>query len=385
MRRFCGGWVLVLFCVLGWGSQAFATTVSMAGFAYSGDNQSIDSRFPYSRHVETSLGAAGVNGLIRQVIATAPPKGFELATDLVELKGSDQVVTVALVMNGETVSTEQFGGYSKVFIQLRAQAMFFDFKTMTVLRAYPFSVAYVDLLDHAPTEEELTSRVRTLYLGAGNTPGIVSRFVDALGKASLPAQVPRFLQVSQVSVSDDVRKALPAELANKPGLAETWLADMFGEAISSRTGVPILPYAKGYAIGKVMSMRIADSTVYELKLPEPDYAISVDLTRFGRFEHAKVAAGTSYIYASKANIKVQVASGRVLLDSEFKNGEVKTVPASQQTVDDFPAYSDSVRGLFTKLSNVWAGANDPWLKDAAASKDIDTQITAIKEVLKLCK
>lgn len=370
---------------MGWGSQAFAATVSMAGFAYSGDKQSIDSRFPYSRRVEASLGAAGVNGLIRQVVAAAPPKGFELAPGLVELKGSDQVIAVALVMNTETVSTEQFGGYTKLFVQLRAQAMFFDFKTMTVLRAYPFSVAYVDLLDHRPTEDELTSRVRTLYFGEGKTSGIVSRFVDALGRASLPAQVPRFLQVSQVSLSDDVRKALPAELAGKPGVAETWLADMFAEAISSRAGVPILPYAKGYAIGNVMSMRVADGSVYELKLPEPDYAISVDLTRFGRFEHAKVAAGTSYIYASKANIKVQVASGRVLLESEFKNGEVKTVPASQQTVDDFPAYSDSVRGLFTKLSNAWAGANDPWVKEAAASKDIDKQITATKEVLDLCK
>jgi len=385
-RQVRGG-VLAFLAILVVAGPAFAARVSLAGFAYSGDAQSIANRFPYSQRVVASLGAPGIQGLIRQAVATQPPQAFELDTgDLAELKGRDQAITVALVMNGETVSTEQFGRYSKLFIQLRAQAMFFDFKTMTVLRAYPFSVAYVDLLDHAPTQDELVSRVRTLYLGAGTTPGIVTRFADALGRASLPAQVPRFLQVAQVSVSDEARKALPAALATGPGVAETWVADMLAEAISSRTGVPILPYAKGYAIGQVMSMRIADGSVYELKLPEPDYAIAVDLLRFGRFEHAKVAAGTSYIYASKAHIKVQQPlSGRVYLDSEFKNGEVKTVPASQQTVDDFPAYSDSLRGLFTKLSNVLAGAGDPWLKDAAANTDIDKQITATKEVLHLCK
>ncbi|MGJ7542143.1 hypothetical protein [Variovorax sp. LT1R16] len=362
-------------------------SVSLAGFAYSGDAASIAARFPHSQRLDKSLGAGGINGLIRQVVAAQPPAAFELDTaNLMELKGRDQAIAVALMLNGETVSTERFGGLSKVFIQLRAQAMFFDFKTMTVLRAYPFSVAYVDLLDHAPTDDEIAERVRTLYLGAGTTPGILNRFSEALTRASLPAQVPRFLQVSQATVSDEVRKVLPAELASQPGVAETWVADMLAESISSRTGVPILPYAKGYAIGKVMSMRVADGSVYELKLPEPDYAISVDLTRFGRFEHAKVAAGTSYIYASKVVVKVQQPlANRVYMNSEFKNGEVKTVPSSQRSVDDFPAYSDSLRGLFTKLSGVLAGGNDPWLKDAAAASDIDKQITATKEVLQSCK
>jgi len=379
------GFFFVLFGLLI--NQTFAATVSLAGFAYAGDYASIGARFPYSQGFDKSLGTTGVNGLIRQVVTAQPPQGFELDTaNLMELKGRDQAISVALVLNGETVSTERFGDYAKVFIQLRAQAMFFDFKTMTVLRAYPFSVAYVDLLDHAPTEAEIAERVRTLYLGASGTAGMLNRFADALSRASLPAQVPRFLQVSQATVSDEVRKLLPAALANQPGVAETWVADMLGEAISSRTGVPILPYAKGYAIGKVMSMRVADGTVFDLKLPEPDYAIAVDLTRFGRFEHAKVAAGTSYIYASKVNIKVQQPlANRMYLDAEFKNGEVKTVPSSQRSVDDFPAYGDSLRGLFTKLSGVLAGGTDPWLKDATASPGIDKQIIATKEVLQSCK
>ena len=78
-------------------------------------------------------------------------------------------------------------------------------------------------------------------------------------------------------------------------------------------------------------------------------------------------------------------SGRVYLDSEFKNGEVKLVPASQQGVDDFPAYTDSLRGLFTKLSNAMAAGGDPWLADAASAKDISQQIIAAKEVLNSCK
>ena len=378
-------WVLAfaLSCV----APAWATTVSLAGLAYSGDFASVATRFPYSQRVEAGLGAGGMNSLIRQMVAQQPPSKIQLDTaGLTELKGRDQAVAVALLMNGETVSTEQFGRYSKVFVQLRAQAMFFDFKSMTVLRAYPFSVAYVDLLDHAPTQAEITSRVRTLYMGTGNTGGILGRFVQALGQANLPAQVPRFLQVSQATLSDEARQMLPAELTGKPGVAETWVADMLGEAISAQTGAPILPYAKGYAIGQVMSMRIADGSVYSLKLPEPDYALSVGLTKFGRFEHGRSSAGTSFIYASKAQLKLQQPlSGRVYLDTELKNGEVKVVPSSQQNVDDFPAYSDSLRGLFTKFATAAASGGDPWLQDAASAKDIASQISATQKVIESCK
>ena len=59
-----------------------------------------------------------------------------------------------MVVTGETASVERFGRLYKLLLQVRAQALFFDFKSMTVLRAYPFSFAYVDTLDHEPTQVE---------------------------------------------------------------------------------------------------------------------------------------------------------------------------------------------------------------------------------------
>lgn len=67
-------------------------------------------------------------------------------------------------------------------------------------------MAYVDLLDREPSQREVASRIRTLYEGNATTPGIVSRFAEALGKAALSSQVPRFLQIAQVTVSEESRK-----------------------------------------------------------------------------------------------------------------------------------------------------------------------------------
>lgn len=370
------------------GLPAWAATVALAGFSYSGDFQSINARFPYTKRFGEALTAqnSSPDKLINQTLAGTKIDNFTLKQgELSQLKGSDQAIAVSLVMTNETVSYEQIGRAYKLFVNLRAQAMFFDFKSMTVLRSYPVTVAYLDILPSPPSDELIDDRIRTLFMG-GSKPGLIQRFATQLAASTLPDSVPRFLQVSKVSISPEARAELPQALNATPGTAETWLADQLSEAISSKTGVPVLPYAKGYAIGNVMAMRFADGTVFNLKIPEADYAFSVDLTGFKRIKSGESVAGASYIYGSYVDLKlVEPLSNKSYLDSKFKNGEVKVVPASQGETDDFPAYSDSVRGLFSKLTTVLAGKDDPWIKSAASASNIDAQLSATKTVLKSCK
>lgn len=74
-----------------------------------------------------------------------------------------------------------------------------------------------------------------------------------------------------------------------------------------------------------------------------------------------------------------------MLDAQFKNGEVKAVPITQNYIDDLPAYNDSIRGLFDKLAEVLGGQDLPWLKNAAVTADIGKQITLARGVLQKCK
>ncbi len=380
---------LILLTLLAFvGFPAWAASVSLAGFSYAGDFQSIKSRFPYTQRFAEALKTeqSSPDKLINQTLAGTKIDNFTLQQgELAALKGRDQAVAVSLVMTNETVSYERIGGAYKLFVNLRAQALFFDFKSMSVLRAYPVTVAYLDILAEPPSDELIDDRVRTLFMG-GSKPGLIQRFATQLAAASLPENVPRFLQVNKVAISPEARAELPEAFKSTPGTAETWLADQLSEAIASKTGVPVLPYAKGYAIGNVMAMRFADGTVFNLKIPEADYAFSIDLTGFKRIKSGESVAGASYIYGTYIDLKlIEPLSNRAYLDSKFKNGEVKLVPAAQHETDDFPAYSDSIRGLFGKLTTVLAGKDDPWLKSAASAPNIDAQISATKTVLKSCK
>ena len=54
-----------------------------------------------------------------------------------DLKGSDQVLVVALVINSETVSAEEFDSLRKLFVSVRGQALFLDFWSRRTAQPIP--------------------------------------------------------------------------------------------------------------------------------------------------------------------------------------------------------------------------------------------------------
>jgi len=363
-----------------------STTVAFAGVAYAGDFSNIDTRFKYSKRYERSLLATGadINARIRQLLSRGPYP-FDLnVSDSMENKG-DEVLVTALTVTGETVSQEEFGPVHKLFVQIRAEALIFDFVSKKIRRTYPLSFAYLDVLNHSPSDAEIDERVIKAYEGAQGKRGILERYADALRTATLPHNGDLFLQMTKISIAPEAAPAIRPDLAAVAGAPESWVADHFSEALNSQAGVALFPYSPGAAIGGTMQLRLAN-TDYNLQFPDPDWEIAVNLNSVKKVMYAQNAAGTSYVYGSYATVKV-IRHGAIqpILDAEFKNGEVKEVPASQTYVDDLPAYNDSIRGLFDKLAQVLGGQDLPWLKTAAVTSDIGKQITATRGLLQKCK
>lgn len=363
--------------------------VTFAGVAFSGDAATLDQRFSYSRRYEKGLEASGDSSYKKTLAAVArvTPHNIRLVTTPIDsLKGQDQALVASLLINSETVSVERFGDIRKLFVLLRGEVLFFDFKSMTVVRAYPISFAYIDNATHDPSQDEILDAVKKVYEGWSGKPGIFERFANRLVDATIPSQSTRYLQITSSEVAPDVVALLPDYLKSAPSVYQTWFADLVGEAISTRVGLPIIPFTKGYAVGKVMSMQFMDGSVYNLTLPKPDYEIGVTFKGSKKVKYSESGAGAAYIYGTYAAVQLEEPlTGTSYLNASFKNGEVKLVPASQTYVDDFPAYYDSINGLFHKLADALAGNENAWVKAASGSPDIEHQIAKTKELMNLCK
>jgi hypothetical protein len=383
---------LILFSILMIYQSAHAQVieVALAGIAYSGSASTIKNRFPYSQQYEEQKKNAGtpIHQDIYQAISKMAPENLKITPQIEEIKGRDQALVTALVVGSETISIEQFGQAHKLMVLIRGQAMFFDFKSMNIVRSYPISFAYVDLLDHVPTQAEVLTRVKMVYEGANDKPGLIGRFANTVAKAKMPSQVSRYIQIADVQIKPEALSSLPDYIKSEPGAVETWAADLAGEAISTRAGIPIIPYAKGYAIGNVMSMRISDGEVWELKLPKPDYEISIEFSGFKKVKFSEVEGGaTSYVYGAYSGIKInEPLSGKIFLETPLKNGETSVIPASQKYIDDFPHFYNALNLTFVKLAQVLDGRGDEkWMKSATSAKNIDQQISQTRELIKTCK
>ncbi|MFT4103117.1 MAG: hypothetical protein QM674_19205 [Burkholderiaceae bacterium] len=364
--------------------------IAFAGFAYSGSAASLDKRFPYSRRYELSLKDSGapLGATLLRSLTSSPSEHIRVVSRIDELKGKDRAISVALVIGSETIAVEKFGGIYKLMTLIRGQSMFFDFKSMNVVRSYPISFAYVDTLDHEPSKWEIEDRVKLVYEGAKDKPGLLARFSASVGKATVPNQVSRYVQVTSARIAPEATQLLPSYIKDDPSAAESWAADLVSEAISTRAGIPIVPFAKGYAIGNVMSFQVSDGTVWELKLPKPDYELSVELSNLKKVKFAELpGGGTSYIYASYSQIRIEEPMTRkVYMNTALKNGETRVIPASQDYVDDAPHFYDSVNGMFVKLAQEIAGTGDgTWIKTAASASDISKQLAQTSELIKQCK
>lgn len=385
---FCLGVTIAL--VSGLCRPAFSATapddIAFAGFAYAGNYENIGARFKYSKRYEAHLKDQGtdINTKLRQAVQGGHYP-FHLNTDdSAEIKG-DQTLVTTLTVTGETVSDETFGPVHKLLVQIRGQAMIFDFQSKMLLRAYPLSFAYLDALNHAPTDMEIDDRVAKAYEGVQGKDGIFGRYANALVHATLPRSDALFLRIINVSIDADARPAIPNSLTQSNGGAETWLADHLDEALNTYAGLPVIPYSAGYAVGNVMPMRLANSD-FNLKFPDANVEISIELTGVKRVQYAKNNVGTSYIYGTFATIKISAENNpKPYLNASFKNGEVKEVPVTQGYVDDLPAYNDSIRGLFDKLAVELGGKDTPWLKSATTAPDISAQLSASRGLLQKCK
>jgi len=372
-------------------AMASAASVSIAGFAFAGDFKSAAERFPYTFKIfkrQQAQGAkAGFSFLVNERMQGIKNKEFDFhpADKLVNLKNSDQALMSVLMLTGETVSTEYFGSYYKTFVNLRGDALIFDYKSQTIVRSYPVSVVLFDASPDQPSDERISGFVDDL-IRRDDGRGLVTQFARRLEAATLPKDGTKTVQVRKSTVTPEALALMPEGLRKNPAAVEAMLSDSFASILSAKVGISMLPSAIGHAVGGVMSMRLENGDDFKLKLGEGDYLFELKLTNMVKKKLSENNIGTSYVYGAYANVHFfEPALNTDYLSSDFKNGETAVVPIDQIGTDDFSAYQDAIRGLFLKLADALQQPSSKWLTTAAAAKNIEAQVEASREILRKTK
>jgi hypothetical protein len=263
----------------------------------------------------------------------------------------DGSIILAFCFDTELISVEQYNDGFKLVIDLGAQVLFYDYGTMQVIASYPIMVELIDYLQSPPGERLIRERIRDLFLTRRYGANLFDDFASTLQAVDIKKSYGNALKVVDVRIEDRAIAHLPPKFKSSNTNFKIFVAQNFGKYLSSNQRVPILPYTKGFDIGNKMAIRFSDARVFELAIPEPQFAIDLTVRGFKRVCTDQKASGSCFVYGSFTRIKIyQPTLGKVYLDEKIKHAVSKIVPATQKTVNDWPSYQNSLMALFNDVT-----------------------------------
>jgi hypothetical protein len=304
-------------------------------------------------------------------------RSISLDNGLGNIKAGDSLA-IAFVLTWENVASEQLERDFKITVDLRAEALVYDFETMKVIAAYPFGVQVRDVSANSPSPEKIRELISDVYFGGNHN--ILDRFVEILRNANIKRSYGAYAQVISVDLEDKAT-ALMSTVNADSSQTKTFIADSFDALLWKNDSIPVLPFSKGQAIGGRMSGVFSNGDVFNLSLPEPDYRIHLTARGFKKVEVDSDASEIGFAYASYFHVSIdQPLREKPYLDGDYKFAVSKVVPRAVAKTDDWAAYQESMLSLIDGLTKQFATIDPNWLGkwgDAGSRPQIELASSAL--------
>jgi hypothetical protein len=359
--RLAAALALALAAMLGTGaSNARATPLASAtestlfygGFAYAGAAGATAQRYPWFSKANQSETGGGrlMDRVCREHFQSLGGKlNPRVRLKIGALAGARDIPLVfAVALGEELVLREKIGSFYKTVISLGFDLLVLDFDSLEVVSSHPF---FIELIDAAPArraDDEIVSLVRGMVAGAGSLflQGVNLNLenIRAGGKDQVT------LQVRKVEIGEKAVPFLPPALARNKELYAEWVAQQFTSIFGSKARVAMLPFSKD-GLNATMSLVFADASRLQFKIPQPIFAIDMNLRGFKKVKGEETAAETAWIFGAFVDLKIaEPEFGKVYYENKFKHPVTKITPSSQPEMDEFPVVSEALKGCFGQIA-----------------------------------
>ena len=209
------------------------------------------------------------------------------------------LTSISIALEKERVSQEKVGRNTKLIAEVSGQALFFDFKSMTLVANYPIEIALNHTINSVTvTQQDIQKLFDKLYFGSDEQAGFINHAVNIMANLQPNYSQGLRFQVASVSFSDKARQFLPDDLP--PQRLSQFIGQYFSARLAKTKGLTVLPFTKGFAIGNQMSGRFANGDVFTLTLPDADYTFELSVLDFKKAPYKK-----NQVYAARLGLKLK--------------------------------------------------------------------------------
>lgn len=388
VRLFFG---VVVALALGKTSDAYAASgdkVYFAGVAFTNAASSVEQTYPHAAKALSADGSVRLNQSIQRQLKNQAPALEIVFDELGSIKDSNKSTALALGIDRESTSVEHIGNVYKLRVEIAAEALFFDFKEKQVLGGFPFIIDFIDTSPTAPTEDEIQKAYDGILFGAEGRHSLSTEFASTLTRIQVPSAANKHLRVTSVTLDPKatayIQEAAPQ--ADQSGLPVE-IAEAFGQSLAQNQHLSILPYSSNQAIGSSMAARFVEGEAFQLKIPEADYEIHLDVAGFKKINQSQSAVETLFLYGAFVDVSVsEPLSGKVYFSQRIKQGETKSVPVTQTTVDDWAPAHETLLILFDNFTRALSPGHGDWAKSALPDgSQAKNQLTSLSELIQSCR
>lgn len=363
-------------------------TVYFAGVAYTGNASNVVAGYPRLSAELAGGGAPALNNRVKNLIqGTAVPESIAFDS-LGSIKDASKATALALALDGESSSVERIGNVYKLRTEISAEALFFDFKEKQVLGGFPFTIDYIDVSSTPPGDADIQKAFHQMIVGAAGRHDIAGEFVKVLKNSHVPDAANKHLRVTVSTLGpkaiEYINQVVPQ--LDQASFAQE-VASEFGKYLAANQHLSILPYSSNQAIGSSMAARFAEGEAFNLKIPDADYEIHLNLAGFKKIEQSRSNIDSLFLYGAFVDVSVlEPLSQKIYFSQRIKQGQSRTVPVTQVSVDDWAASSDTLLSLFDNFTKAMSDSKSAWLgsglPDSSQARD---QFASLEDLIKSCR
>ena len=340
--------------------------VFYGGLAYLGDYRYVDQNYRLTVALNEPGGA--LDKRLREQLRERPPQGFSLSYRLADIDQSESVV-LAVAVDHERVVREvfDFDGaiQTKLIVEISLQLLFYDFETQTLIDNVPVSAAVNHVIpgDVGNIDAEVARLARALYLGSASERGLLDRIADVLQGHQLRRDHGLRFQLADIEFHERVLPYLPERL--EADQLQQSLGQFYSAELGRSTGVQVLPFNRGYALGNQLPGRFANGEVFGLALPEPDYQFGLALVNF-----VKSKDRDGLIFGAQVRFSFsEPFTNTVYVDGDYRLGVYKLASDARIVEDDWSAWRDALESLLGELVAQLKHPKKSWHTKHARDKD----------------
>ena len=349
--------------------------VAWAGFAFLGDYNQRETRYPYTSKIanQKKNGISVIDESLKKKLHGFSTNNYNLDTDLGDLE-SGKGLSMALGISYEDVYVVPFDGKYKVSYEIGLNLVVFDFIDKKVVTAFPLRFLRNELFDHSPSEAENEKNIRSLY--SGNGFNIIQETVNRMGKLVIKPSYGNYIGVRNISISNQAFERIPNNIL-EDDIVKSQVAQQFEGFLSKNAYVPVVPFSKGELIGKNMAARFANGKAFMLKLPELDYFIDIELRNFKKKARKNHKGFSSLITAKVSTGLAEVANIKLSHNAWVLNEMSGNSKNSQWTL-----YEESLSKLLDDFTKQLAVSDSDWTKQHSVTKNADKQMEGFRSLIR---